>query len=292
MKIVYLSYERGIELEKDHQIYYTDINDIETRSYDVVFKEALAFKPDLIIEREFNDAKALYMQLLYDLKQALPDVIRAKWFIDTHVAEGMHKLYAQHIDVGFFAVSRTVEIFKKLLGEKNAFWLPLCYPQHSNSIIPNYNPIKYEVSFVGRFNKWFPERTAYIGKLRDHYGDKFYAVTDYKRMSTIIKQSKVSFNCSITDDMNFRVFEVLAMGTELVTNSVPDIYKIKGLKEKLYIYGDFEDLTTAIDGIVANDPTFTHNTIQTQKWIKSHHTLYNRHTELLQMLETKKQVSY
>lgn len=293
MRIAYLSYERELDLEKDHQIYYTDIQDLEKRGYNRVINDIVKFNPDYVIEREFNEQKALYMTLLYQLKIKLPQVIRAKWFIDTHEIEQLHQSYTDFVDVGFFAIQRCIKVFGKLLGENNAFWLPLCYPHKKETISLNYQPTKYPVSFVGNWNNWsYPERTNYIERLKDYYGKNFYAITDFNNMLGILKQSKVSFNNSIRDDLNFRVFEVLGMGAELVTNSVPDLHKIKGLKDKSNIYSDFRELVTIIDKLLSNDPTVAHNTLETQEWIKNNHTLYNRQLEMLYMLKERRQYAY
>src|SRR6476659_3754244 len=131
MKICYLSYQKILDLH-EHQIYCTYIDAIEVRGWAVVVEEITAFRPDVIIEREYNDGRALYIPLLKAVKEAVPEVIRAKWFIDTHVVEKMHTLYAQHVDVGFFALSRATESFQSLMGKDNAFWLPLCWPDRAD----------------------------------------------------------------------------------------------------------------------------------------------------------------
>lgn len=132
MRIVYLSYERNVEIEQDHQIYYTDIKDIEKRGWETVTKEIIKLNPDIIIEREYDDDHALYMPLLHDVKEKIPSVTRAKWFINTPVAEGIHLLYASSIDIGFFATAPSRDKFKKFLGSNNAFWLPFSEDEGKN----------------------------------------------------------------------------------------------------------------------------------------------------------------
>lgn len=124
MKIAYLSYERGIDLEKEHEVYYTDIKDLEKRGWDTVVDEIVAFKPDYVIEKEFDDGKALYMPLLHRVKEKLPDVMRAKWFINTPAADKIHTLYISSVDLGFFATERATEKYGRLIGQENVFHLP------------------------------------------------------------------------------------------------------------------------------------------------------------------------
>lgn len=294
MRILALTYERSWEIEKDHSIMYADIKGIEEIGWKAALEQVLKFNPDIVIEREFNDGKALYMPLLYELKKAKPDVIRAKWFIDTHLQKKLHLLYSNAIDIGFFAVSKYVEEFKQYLGEDKAFWLPLCYPYRSDSIVTNYQPIKHEISFVGRWGKnlGFLERTDLIHLLKTHYGKRFHSVTDYKNMLTILKQSKVTFNCSIGKELNFRVFEALGCGTELVTDDVEDIYKINGLTDYLWTYQNKKELYDFIDGILRNDKYYTHNQLQAQKFIKNKHCMVNRLESIINMIEKREQEEF
>ena len=246
------------------------------------------FAPELVLEREFNDGKAVYTDVYEYLKENHPNCKRAVWLIDTHVSYARHLEYIQHFDYVFMAISSYVDEFRA--KNPNTFWLPVCYPYSMDEIRTNYRPITTPVIFVGNFEgikQWFPERAEYIQFLQNHYQNKFLAVRDYDNMKTLIREAKVSFNYCIKDDMNFRVFESLGLGTELVTNDVTDLHKIKGLTERLSIYRDKQDLIRIIDSILDN--THTTNTLEAQEWIKDNHTLYQRYKSLLKMVMSGKQ---
>jgi spore maturation protein CgeB len=290
MKILYLSYERGLELEQNgHLVMYQDaftLGDEQLSTETPALQYIKNFSPELIIEREFNDGKAVYSKFYAWAKKNLPDAKRAWWAIDTHVSYERHKEYAKNFDAVFYAISK----YAKELG---GYWLPLAYPGRSDSIRRNYGSIAFDISFVGRWNpQWFPKRTALINGLRERYGNRFYAVTDYNNAMTILRQSKVSVNHSINDDMNFRVWEILASGAELVTDDVPDLYKIEGLVERISIYFNIATAPVYIDGILQNSPLFTHNSLQNQVWVKMHHCLVHRHMAMLKMLETGVQLEF
>lgn len=298
MKILYLSYERSIELENfmlpdgktiKHTVMYQDINEIEKKGLAEVIKECQEFAPDLIIEREFNDAKAIYTDLL----KAFPTTVKVAWLIDTHVCWERHSEYAKNFDYVFLAVSKFVEPMRKHLGHNQVFWLPLCWPFRSDMITKNYNPIKYPIAFVGRFRSdVYPERALYVSGLAEHYSHAFTAVTDYNNMLNIVKRTKVCFNHSIVDDMNFRVFEVLGCGSELVTNDVEDLHKIRGLTSRLNIYQDFKSCVDKIDRIMADDPSTTKNGLDNQKWVKEKHCVIHRHLALLDMVKHGVQIEF
>lgn len=292
MRIAYLSYQRNLDVP-GHKTWYTDIDEIEKRGWDPVFEDLVAFRPDIVIEREFNDGRALYMTIMSRLKERLPSVVRAKWFIDSHVAYNLHKMYCSVVDVGFFAIHKYAVEFKHLLGKYNAFWLPLCYPDLPQTITSNYHPIDHEIVFVGRWNPtWFSRRTHFIDALRKRYGDRFFATTDYDNYRSILKRAKVSFNCSISGDLNFRVFETLGCGTELLTDEVEDLDRITGLRERLHTYKTEDDFFPLIDQLLADDPRVTNNMLEAQRWIKERHTITHRMEELLEMVRERRQREY
>lgn len=272
MKILALTYERDWDLP-EHEVLYLDRNDIEQKGWADAFARIMVFKPDLIVEREFNDGKAIYDPIY----RAFAQVPKAWWWIDSHISFDARKDYARNFDYLFLAVSRNVKPLKQYLGHDRVHWLPLCWPYQANAITPNTETKEYDISFVGRWNReWFPQRTEYIERLKARYGDRFHAVTDYQNMLSIVRRSKVSFNCAIQDDLNFRVFEVLGCGTQLVTNLVDDLFKVEGLAGRVVYYQSFDDLVHLIDLILEGNPNFTRDTVDNQQWVKSNHCLCHR----------------
>lgn len=124
------------------------------------------------------------------------------------------------------------------------------------------------------------------------FGGRFTAMTDYDNMFSIIKRSRISFNCSINKDLNFRVWESLGAGVELITDDVPDLHKVEGLAPRVSIYTNFDHIKDYVVGIISNDPKYTHNTLQNQDWVKKNHCLVHRHKAILQMIESGQQVKF
>lgn len=148
MRILYLSLERNLELEDSHVIKYLDYHDLHEKGLSAILDEIAAFRPDLLLEREFNDGVSLYTDLVAWVRANLPNCVRAVWLIDTHVAYLRHKDYAPLFDYCFLAISQFVDEFK---GYTQAFWLPLCYPQRSDRIKRNKGRVKHDIVFVGRW---------------------------------------------------------------------------------------------------------------------------------------------
>jgi spore maturation protein CgeB len=297
MRILMLTYERGVDLEDftlptgkriQHQVMYTDCNEIEKEGLGTVLAWIREFKPELIIEREFNDGKAIYTDILNEF----PNVKKAAWLIDTHCSWERHSQYAKQFDYIFLAISKFVEPIKKAVEHDRVYWLPLCYPTKVSTIRPNYGPVKCPVSFVGRFGKSHPTRTLYLSALAERYGGDFLCVTDYDRANAIIRSSKISFNYSLDDDLNFRVWEVLGAGTELVTDSVTDLHKVKGLEHRVHVFKNIDEMIELTDRILADDPSTTKNALDNQNWVKQKHCLIHRHLAMLDMIEHGSQHEY
>lgn len=278
-KVLALTYERNWELPVGWRVQYFNINSGLT----------VVNSPDLLIEREFNDGKAEYEYLYnHGLKKISP---KAFWFIDAHVSNKDRVRYCDNFDFVFVAQSPYLEFVKKHTVCKNIFWLPLCYPRQTSSIIKNNYSKSYPISFVGKLDDGYTKRLDMVSFLKENYGNDFYAVTDYDNMSDIIRHSKIATNYSVKDDLNFRVFEALGFGTKLLTNYVPDLDKIEGLKERLNWFEDFSCLKEHVDRILNNDSD-TEELFKTQQWIKKNHTMKNRLVEMIQMIETGKQIEY
>ena len=218
MKIIYLSKE--FTNIPDHEVLIRNHKDIESMGFNVIVDEIKRFEPDLIIEREFNDGVSIYDKLL----KQFPKVKKAFWGIDSHLNFKRHLEYAENFDYIFLAISKFASQMNNLIN-KPVKWLPLYFP--GRKIEVKQNP-EIELSFVGNFKQhFFKQRREYLELLKP-YGIQIFE-REYSRMPEIMNNSLISFNCSLSCDMNFRVFEALGYGSCLLTNWVEDIGKIDGL---------------------------------------------------------------
>ena len=296
MRILYLSQERNIDLAKKNEVLYLDFNtkgengQFPRETYEMI----VAFDPEVLLEREFNDGKSKYPEIVNFVKEKVPACKRAVWLIDSHCNLEWHLAYAPLFDYVFVAISRYQPIIaghlNKIGSKTKTFWLPLCYPFNVSKIKRNKSRVPFDIVFVGRWGKWFGQRTDLIDKLQKKYGNQFFAITDYMNMEEYLRQGVISFNCSLADDMNFRVFETLANGVELVTNDVPDLHLIKGLEGRINIYHSEEELYKLCDEILAGKRE--NDVIKSQIWVANHHSLVHRHREILKMIKTEEQVKY
>lgn len=291
-RILYLSTQRELDLEKYHFVKYLDYNEIIRLGHDGTMAFIRDFKPEIVMEREHNDAKSLYDDLILWIKANIQGVVTAVWLIDSHCIYPRHEHLVKNIyDFAFVAIYKYYEQLSKV-GNKNVFWLPLCYPGKKSDIVRNREKIEHDITFVGRFDpkNGFTKRFAFLTEMKKTFGNKCYFVTDYENMEKIIRRSFVSLNCSLGNEINFRIFETIANGAELVTDYVPDIDLIKDLKNKVSVYTNNLTAILNIKGLLQEK--FEHDVARNQIWIQNHHTLIHRHLTMIRTMETGIQEDY
>ena len=149
----------------------------------------------------------------YDLR--LPERLRPAAFyaIDTHLRHSWKKIrrMAPWYDVVFCAQA---EAARRL---PNGEWLPLaCDPALHR--LPMMSAPVWDLGFVGT-DGGHP-RKFYLQALRERYPNSVIGMADYTQMASIYGRARIGFNYSIADDVNMRIFEVLAGGALLVTNAL------------------------------------------------------------------------
>jgi hypothetical protein len=284
MRILNLSYVPVPNLP-EHEVIHRSVKDLGPNGWLGLIREAQAFGPELIIEREFNDGVALYEPLY----RAFPEVPKVWWWIDAHVLYEFRKPYATNFNYLFLAVSRYVPKAEGELGIKS-FWLPLSCPWEASACVPNDRTRDLDVTFIARIEpiQFFGRRIECITRLRQSLGERFYFATNYHDMRSLVQRSKVSLNCAFHDDLNFRCFEVLGCGTELVTDAVSDLYNVPGLAERVAIYRTADEMAFLVTEVL--EGRVQHNMTAVQDWIRNHHCIEHRYREMIAQLRKEKAV--
>lgn len=273
MKILWLGLEHSIG-ENTHQVCIMNKNNF---SMEVV----KMFDPDIIIEREFNDGRHVWYNEVMELKKWKPEIKTAVWLIDTHVAYQRHKNYIRHFDFVFMAISRYAEEFKAF--HPHVYWLPLCYPSPT---LPANEKNIYPLGFVGRITPDMTKRVELLKALEEHYGNLCHFVTDYATVYKTMSQCTIMVNQSYADDLNFRVFEALACGNILVTNSVPDLFKVDTLKARVFPFETPQGAIHFIDTILQQEKktdVFT-QVKENRQFIKERHMIQHRVEKIIEVL--------
>jgi hypothetical protein len=276
MRLTIFTYERQLDIP--HEIQYIDAPLIHSQGIEKTIEEIRLFNPDLIIEREFNDGKAIYSSLYTYLK----DIPKAYWSIDAHITLAEHINYAKQFQYVFLAQSWFIPLFAHEV-KSELFYLPLCHTQtlteYEKYMADGVERV-YPFTFTGNVNSLHVDRSKILAQIKEICRDDFQmGSATYEDTLLILRKSKASFNCSLNNDLNFRVWESLAMNTPIFTDRVTDIERIANLADYVILYDKKEPQYNNLQ-LLPDTSTF-----DSYSFIKSNHTLTHRYEQLLEMVK-------
>ncbi len=181
----------------------------------------------------------LYLNIDDGLRYHLPPDCRpsAFWAVDTHLDFDRCRDKAPRFDLVFAAQRDGVDLLKRI-GVHSASWLPLaCDPEihrkHEGAAK------QFDVAFVGNI---FPgPRADLLALIQRRYKNTFIGQAYFDDMARTYSAARITFNRSIRNDVNMRVFEAVACGSMLMTNCLSD----NGLSE---LFRDGVHLATYREG--------------------------------------------
>ncbi|MDZ4859939.1 MAG: glycosyltransferase [Candidatus Hydrogenedentes bacterium] len=209
----------------------TEINNIET----LLERLPVGWRPDLIVT----------------IQSGSQPVERIDWVtcptayisIDTwhDFAELIHALPYDFV----FAAQREFAGHFTAAGHRNAHWLPLaCDPE---AHYPVAIEKEFDVGFVGSVDRSLHAgRAERLNRLAEHFSVFVGSALDSAGMCAAFSRARLGFNSSIAQDVNMRVFEVMAMGIPILTNRDADV---NGL---LDLFADAEHVIAYTDDTLIN----------------------------------------
>jgi hypothetical protein len=161
----------------------------------------------------------LYLQIDDGLAYLHPSNLRpaAWWAIDTHLNFDGCLRKAAGFDL-VFAAQRDGADRLRAAGVEGASWLPLaCDPEfHKKHDLAK----RFDVCFVGHLLPG--PRTELLDLIQRRFPNTFVGQRYFEAMAETYSASRVVFNRSVRNDVNMRVFEVVACGSLLLTNDLRD----------------------------------------------------------------------
>jgi hypothetical protein len=164
-----------------------------------------------------------------------PKVPSCYWEIDCHLIQGRNTDIYSMVDRVYIAQSP----FLPLYPEKKTKYLPLaCDPLVHHRIYGVKE--KYDIGFIG--NDSYPKRRRLLDQLETKYKVLRTQTPPGIPYSRALSQCRLSFNCSLNNDVNMRFFESLAIGRLLLTDYLPaqDEFAKRGVHYDTY--EDWPDL--------------------------------------------------
>ena len=229
----------------------------------------------------------LYLRIDHgDYKYDIPDHLRPSAFyaIDTHLEHPFSKIQrqARHYDFVFCAQREAVAKLRRAANIA-AHWIPVACDPEIHRSVPS--PKRFDCGFVGTSGKKNP-RGEYLAWIQSEYPESFVGRIAYSRLSKIYSRSRIGFNYSIANDINMRMFEVLASGSLLMTNPIVD----NGLEElfetgkHLVTYHDQDELSMLAKKYFKDEGSREKIAQEGYRWTIARHTYRHRLAQMFDIM--------
>ncbi len=176
-----------------------------------------------------NDSHVCYRSNNYDPKRIdlvfnvepvgdiikIPGVPSVYYEIDNHIIAGKDRHFYDQVDLVLLA-QKTNELF---YTDYKHDILPLaCYPK----LHKRYSKEKqiYDIGFIG--NSSYPYRKKLLEILKQNFKVLCTTSKPGEEYSRLLNQCRLTFNCSMHNDVNMRFFEAISCGRLLLTDYLPD----------------------------------------------------------------------
>jgi 2-polyprenyl-3-methyl-5-hydroxy-6-metoxy-1,4-benzoquinol methylase len=226
----------------------------------------------------------LFLHIDDGLDYRLPAALRpaAWWAIDTHLDFERCLAKAREFDIVFAAQRDGAE---RLLAEgiRSAVWLPLaCDPAvHRKHDVAK----QFDVCFVG--NEFPGERTELVRLIQRKFLNTFVGRQYFDDMARTYSSSRIVFNRSVRNDVNMRVFEVVACGSLLLTNDLSDNGQSELFRSGVHLetYREADELIDKIRYYLAHDDVRERIAAAGRAEALAHHTYRHRMEVILQRVQ-------
>lgn len=210
--------------------------------------------------------------------QSLP-CPKACWLIDSHVGLERHLEQASCFDYVFTAQLRYRDELRRV--NTMSFWLPLaCDP----GVHRPYNvPLRHDVTFVGNLTAK-TRRMALLERLDSAFNLRCERVF-LEEMAHTFSESRIIFNNAVCQDLNMRFFEVLSVGTLLLSDQTVESGQSELFKAN-HDYACYHD-SNIIDVVrfyLADEPTRLNVSKRGHQLVRNAHTYSHRMEDLLSVV--------
>ncbi len=145
-----------------------------------------------------------------------------------------------------------------------------------------------DIAFVG--NDGGIPRKFLLQEIRERYPSSYIGNASYRDIAGIYSRAKIGFNYSIADDINMRMFEVMACGAMLLTNHIDDngFDEIFKDRKNLTTYKSPKELFSLVEYYLKNVPERERIAEAGKKLVISEHTYLKRTEYILKVIKDYK----
>lgn len=218
----------------------------------------------------------------YESNGWLPDLsninkLKIFWSIDSHMVLMNHitTVVKNKIDIVLNAIESHQNYFKT----SKTFYFPNAYPSDLISSIDGIN----KNTFLG-FCGSLLNRSEILDKLETKFGLKKDIWKLGHEMVKTINGYKIHFNKTLSNDINYRIFETMGCNTLILTNSTENINTFFSDMENIVIYNNETELFEKLNVLSSNDDLIKKISNSGYELVKNNHTYDNRVDVLLKII--------
>jgi hypothetical protein len=218
----------------------------------------------------------------YESNGWLPDlsnvnVLKIFWSIDSHMVLMNHvsTVVKNKIDIVLNSIESHQHHFKQI----KTFYFPNAYPSDLISPIDNINKNIF-LGFCGSLLN----RADILYKLESKFNLKKDIWKLGDEMVRTINEYKIHFNLTLSNDINYRVFETMGCNTLMLTNNTENINTFFKDMENIVIYNNENELFDKLNILSSDNNLITKISSAGYELVKNNHTYDNRVDNLLTII--------
>jgi len=218
----------------------------------------------------------------YESNGWLPDLsninkLKIFWSIDSHMVLMNHitTVVKNKIDIVLNAIESHQNYFKT----SKTFYFPNAYPSDLISPIDGVDKNIF-LGFCGSLLN----RSEILDKLENNFGLKKDIWKLGNEMVKTINGYKIHFNKTLSNDINYRIFETMGCNTLILTNSTENINTFFNDMENIVIYNDETELFEKLNVLSSDNDLVKKISNSGYELVKNNHTYDNRTDVLLKLI--------
>jgi len=218
----------------------------------------------------------------YESNGWLPDLsnvnkLKIFWSIDSHMVLMNHitTVVKNKIDIVLNAIESHQNYFKT----SKTFYFPNAYPSDLISPIDGVDKNIF-LGFCGSLLN----RSEILDKLENKFGLKKDIWKLGNEMVNTINGYKIHFNKTLSNDINYRIFETMGCNTLMLTNSTENINTFFNDMENIVIYNNEIELFEKLSILHSDNNLIKKISNSGHELVKNNHTYDNRADVLLKII--------
>lgn len=210
------------------------------------------------------------------------------WASDTHLGYDYRLEMAKKADLVFCAQKQAVEDMKHD-GIANPIWLPHAVEPQAYSRFDLVSK-KYDVCFVGHVNSL--NREDALHRLFAEFPSFYYGQQLFEKAARKFAESKIVFNIAMKEDLNMRIFEVMATGSFLLTDWVPTIDELFEDGKHLVLFHSLDEMVDKARYYLTHDDEREKIAQAGYEEVMKNHTIQHRVSRILEEYMKTREASY